>query len=92
MLQEEFDRGLECALFACFDPLIGEIPTNCKAMLAALKVLPLVPRCELSPTEDLIGLRLRFKGELFVNSTRVDQKRSFGNRCIFLVGGNKSAI
>jgi hypothetical protein len=92
MLQEEFDRGLECALFACFDLLIGEIPTDCKAVLAALKVLPPVPRCELSPTEDLIRLRLRLKGELFVNRTRVDQKRSFGNRRIFLVGGNESVI
>jgi hypothetical protein len=66
MLQEEFDRGLECALFACFDLLIGEISTDCKAVLAALKVLPPVPRCELSPTENPICLRLRLKGELFV--------------------------
>lgn len=64
MLQEEFDRGLECSLFACSDLLVGQIPTDSKTMLAAIKILLLVSRSELAPTEDLVCFRLRFKGEL----------------------------
>jgi hypothetical protein len=61
-------------------------------MRAALKILPLVTRSELAPTEDLICLSLRFKGELWINRARVDQKRSFGNRCVFLVEGSESML
>lgn len=92
MLQEEFNRGLECALFACSNLLIREIPSDCKAMLTALKILPLVSRGELAPTKDLVCFRLRFKRELCVIRARVDQKRSFGSRCVFLDGENESVL
>ena len=53
-------------------------------MRAPFKVFPLVSWCELATSKDLIGLSRCLEWELLINSTRVDEERSFRNGGVFL--------
>jgi len=53
-------------------------------MFTPLEVFPLVARCELSVTKELVGLGRRLQWELRIDGARVDEERDFGSLKISL--------